>query len=263
MSDINKRPEKLASAVYLTTSFLNDQEPLKWKLRTLASDLVSLGIYLKDNFSKEREQASLETRSVILEIVTLLSVAKNSGLVSNMNHDLIHKEFFSYLNSLGLPVGISEENDQIMLSSSFFNSGLAELKAGDSVEEVSQKDKIQNSAQQLPQLNISPKLGSVLDKGHRMTEGHFTTFSNRQQNESKEQKTKRLKDFGAVSVKKNSRQSVIIGLLKRKKEIMIKDVSPLINGCSEKTIQRELLSMVKAGILKKEGKKRWSKYLLA
>ena len=44
---------------------------------------------------------------------------------------------------------------------------------------------------------------------------------------------------------------------------MIKDVSPLIKGCSEKTIQRELLSMVKSGILKKEGEKRWSKYSLA
>lgn len=72
-----------------------------------------------------------------------------------------------------------------------------------------------------------------------------------------------LKDFGAVSVKKNSRQSVIISLLKRKKEIMIKDVSPLIAGCSEKTIQRELSQMVSAGILKKIGEKRWTRYTLA
>ena len=74
---------------------------------------------------------------------------------------------------------------------------------------------------------------------------------------------KPLKQYGAVSVKKNSRQSVIIGLLKRKKEIMIKDVSPLISGCSEKTIQRELSAMVAAGILRKIGDKRWSRYSLA
>lgn len=72
-----------------------------------------------------------------------------------------------------------------------------------------------------------------------------------------------LKAFGAVSVKKNGRQSIIIGLLKRKKEIMIKDVSPLISGCSEKTIQRELSAMVTAGILRKIGEKRWSRYSLA
>ena len=74
---------------------------------------------------------------------------------------------------------------------------------------------------------------------------------------------KSLKEFGAISVKKNSRQSIIIGLLKRKKEIMIKDVSPLINGCSEKTIQRELSAMVHTGVLKRIGEKRWSRYSLA
>ena len=72
-----------------------------------------------------------------------------------------------------------------------------------------------------------------------------------------------LKEFGAISVKKNSRQSIIINILKRKREIMIKDVTPLINGCSEKTIQRELSAMVATGILKKIGEKRWSRYTLA
>jgi predicted HTH transcriptional regulator len=71
------------------------------------------------------------------------------------------------------------------------------------------------------------------------------------------------KEFGAVSVKKNSRQGIIIAILKRKKDIMIKDVSSLIPGCSEKTIQRELLAMVQAGVLKKIGEKRWSHYVLA
>ena len=80
MSYITKKPEKLASAIYLITSFFSDQEPLKWKLRGLVSDLVSASLYLKDNFVREKEQASLEIRSLILEITTLISVAKNSGL---------------------------------------------------------------------------------------------------------------------------------------------------------------------------------------
>ncbi len=74
---------------------------------------------------------------------------------------------------------------------------------------------------------------------------------------------KDLKGYSVVAVKKNSRQSIIINLLKRKKEIMIKDVSPLIDGCSEKTIQRELMAMVQNGTLRKIGEKRWSRYTLA
>lgn len=72
-----------------------------------------------------------------------------------------------------------------------------------------------------------------------------------------------LKKFGAVSVKKNGRQSTIIAILKRKKEVMIKDIMPLIDGCGEKTIQRELTEMVRLGILKKIGDKRWSRYTLS
>ena len=44
---------------------------------------------------------------------------------------------------------------------------------------------------------------------------------------------------------------------------MIKDVAPLISGCSEKTVQRELGEMVASGILRKIGEKRWSRYTLA
>ena len=42
--------------------------------------------------------------------------------------------------------------------------------------------------------------------------------------------------------------------------------NPAKNGslasCGEKTLQRELVSMVKDGVLKKTGEKRWSKYFL-
>jgi hypothetical protein len=36
-----------------------------------------------------------------------------------------------------------------------------------------------------------------------------------------------------------------------------------IVSCGEKTLQRELVSMVKDGVLKKLGEKRWSRYMLA
>ena len=62
---------------------------------------------------------------------------------------------------------------------------------------------------------------------------------------------------------KNRRYEVIINLLKKTKEISVKDVSSIVSDCSEKTIQRELLSLVDKGVLKKEGERRWSKYSLA
>jgi len=47
----------------------------------------------------------------------------------------------------------------------------------------------------------------------------------------------------------------------------IKDIDLALQGlgekCGEKTLQRELVSMVGDGVLKKSGEKRWSRYFLA
>jgi len=263
MSYITKKPEKLASAIYLITSFFSEQEPLKWRLRSLASELASLSLYLKDNFSREREQAGFELRSSALEIITLFNVARNSGLVSDVNHEIISREMYKYLNSIGLPVGVSEDGGNILLSSNFFSIESSASKQPELAEQNPQKDTStvldagKKSNTDLEPKNVFNEEQSTKTEYLPRTE-HFVP--NRTARDSK---PKDLKDFSTVAVKKNARQSIIINLLKRKKEIMIKDVSPLIHNCSEKTIQRELLAMVKAGILKKEGEKRWSKYSLA
>ena len=62
--------------------------------------------------------------------------------------------------------------------------------------------------------------------------------------------------------KKTNRQEQIIGLLKEKSGLTIKDFSSLIKDCSEKTIQRELIDLIRTGVVIKEGERRWSKYSL-
>jgi len=62
--------------------------------------------------------------------------------------------------------------------------------------------------------------------------------------------------------KKSDRHDIILGLLKKKAELTIKDVAEIIKDCSEKTIQRELNALIQNGILKRIGERRWSKYSL-
>lgn len=192
--------QKLASAIYFVTSFFDDKEPLKWRLRNLGLDLATLGIRDKNSISKE--------------IITLLIVAKNTNLISDVNYGIFSTELSKFNESLESP-----------LNKMFFE----ELKSAERT--------------------LSPVESPLPIKDKTV--------------ESKREERPVLRSFGVVSVKKNNRQSVIIGLLKRKKEIMIKDLSPLIQDCSEKTIQRELLGMVASGILRKAGEKRWSRYSLA
>lgn len=251
MSDTTKKPEKIASAIYLITGFFADQEPLKWGLRTLVSRFISLNVSLNDHALKGSGQIKIEIRMIVLELISLLSVAKNAGLISDLNHSLVDQELNKYIDTLGLPDGMQESNGQVVISANMFaleaptaestvpntvapsNSRVAPTHHKPAPVEQESTDLLPDIQKSLPEVNKGQKAPS------------------------------NLKTFGAVSVKKQSRQSIIINLLKRKKEIMIKDVSPLIRGCSEKTIQRELLAMVKAGILNKIGEKRWSRYTLA
>ncbi|MBX4200183.1 hypothetical protein KW790_01865 [Candidatus Parcubacteria bacterium] len=250
-SFIHKKTEKLSSAVYMLTGFFRDEEPMKWKLRTLAGFLVSNSIRLSDeSFSSERTKRELQTN--IIEIRSLLNISSSSNLISPMNFSIVDKEFRSLLTALGLSENVdgkgvlSFENNYFFVKPSLQIESKAPLRnfvPEKTIEPVSSREGI---TELLPRINTH-------------------SFQGLDSKDAKEERQKepKLKEFGAVAVKKNARQSVIIGLLKRKKEIMIKDVSPLIQGVSEKTIQRELLSMVGDGILKKEGEKRWSKYSLA
>ncbi len=64
-------------------------------------------------------------------------------------------------------------------------------------------------------------------------------------------------------IKHSERREIIIGLFDTKDKITVKDIATEITNCSEKTLQRELLSLVEDGVLKKEGERRWSVYFLA
>ncbi len=224
MFDFNTKAQKISSAIYLVTSFFADQEPLKWRLRTLSTQLISEEV--KDK------------KSVISEITSLFILAKNSNLIADTNFTILSQE----LSKLS-------ENMENSLAVSFPK----ELPPPET------KTFVQNSIVNVPErATIHPTSSQT----------NYLSMEDLKDNSpevrvSKTDERIGLKSFGAVSVKKNSRQSVIISLLKRKKEIMIKDVSPLISNCSEKTIQRELLAMVQNGILKKVGEKRWSRYTLA
>jgi len=67
-------------------------------------------------------------------------------------------------------------------------------------------------------------------------------------------------------LKKQRRDQVIVIIKSVPGGATITDIKSQATGvlasCGEKTLQRELVSMVKDSVLKKEGDKRWSKYLL-
>ncbi len=64
------------------------------------------------------------------------------------------------------------------------------------------------------------------------------------------------------NLKKESRASAILSVLKEKGPSDIKGISLLIRDVSEKTIQRELTSLVTQGLILRTGTRRWTAYSL-
>ncbi len=123
----------------------------------------------------------------------------------------------------------------------------------------------------LLQVSLMDKGQTIKDiyKGHKQDKNVFyknnESFTGFQGGETKEENKKNneiKKESGFDAIKRTSRQEIIIQLLKSRGEVNIKDIIEVVSGCSEKTVQRELISLIRGGIVQKRGERRWSKYSL-
>lgn len=57
------------------------------------------------------------------------------------------------------------------------------------------------------------------------------------------------------------RTSLILDIVRKNKGISIKDIAAVVRGCSEKTIQRELTTLIDKGLIERRGERRWSVYI--
>lgn len=250
-----QKVKKLSAALYLITSLFDENEPLRVAIRSLSTELLSINTKLYSAPEFKRKEVSQKLESLILEAVSLLEVGSLNGLVSNMNLNVLKREFHDVaVKYHDFETDIEARSvalEPLFLSEEKYNRGEDKgLKGNDNflvenVQHAPVKKHIENI---------------VLYNKPALVKTHHQENIPAEFNEIKSEK---LKDFGSVAVKKNRRQSLIIGLLKRKREIMIKDVVGVISDCSEKTIQRELSLLVDSGLLKKEGERRWTRYSLA
>lgn len=78
------------------------------------------------------------------------------------------------------------------------------------------------------------------------------------------QKSPRLEGPANVSTPSaaagTTRRDRILDIVRDSNGVSIKDISLVITDCSEKTIQRDLMSLIEDGLIKREGERRWSRY---
>ena len=102
-------------------------------------------------------------------------------------------------------------------------------------------------------IRIGVQKGSTLLKA---LHGYKSNMSDKSNNYD-ELKKRRREDI--INILKTSDSGLIITDIKIKANGLPDQFKALVS-CSEKTLQRELVSMLKDGVLKKIGEKRWSRY---
>ena len=274
---IFKKAERITAALYILTSYFPDSEPLKWELRKAAAEFIKDTLSLRDRATVFAKEFFHEPLATLARMTFLLSLAHLADLVSSMNFAVFRKE-------LERISSVMEERSRLgsqfavppLFEEAFFGVGRAEPESASAPsgrELPSRQDKEKKSAaalasrgtvkkesQRVPQsVKDTPKGHDVLDESasqEKLSQG---------QPQQREKRSRRPKGhiIQMVSDKiKAERRQIILEVLRKKSVAMISDFSSLIEGCSEKTIQRQLQDLVQRGVLKKEGVRRWSRYVL-
>lgn len=255
---IHKKTEKLVTAVYMLSNFFPHEEPIKWKVRSASLALLSNVSNVLYSSTKDSRNISRECVHSIDDIIDLMDLARVSNNISQMNFSILKDEFMS-LKHLIESTTAGGSFDSILVASDFFMSGEKFLPKSAEIP-LNPIGQIGSSFQQnkIPASTKLPEKPAVYMKEDQKSKQSASEQYKQPKSSSETKEVNQKK-----SHKKNDRSETIIRLLSKKDNLTIKDIAQVISGCSEKTIQRELLSLVSQNVLKKVGERRWSRYSLA
>lgn len=240
-----RKAEKICTAIYLVSNLFPENEPLRWGIRNLGLKMIDnclafIGQNSPADFAKRESLVGL--RSVVLEVVSKLQVAFSAGLVSEMNFLIFKRELESFLANIRSRIG-RDSNPVLALEEDFF-------KVTSESSQVSESASVGSTTSQA---RVESKGQNILKDTRPVVKRTLTKVSGLENYKGHELPTK---------IRHSDRQEKITAFLKRVSDASVKDFVDLIKGCSEKTIQRELLGLVGRGVLKKTGDRRWSRYSL-
>jgi hypothetical protein len=255
-----RKINKLISALYMVTDIMDKEEPLKMELRNLGVKIIS-----DTHFFHKGQDFSKQTINKILVVLSLLEIATSIGAISQMNSNILVNEFIKLRKAI-LEMNLQKEDTwlkEFIKEDSIPNYGImANEKSYPSMRHRSTRIGIQKGRNLLKALS------------HLNGQGNNNIFLSGTQKQNL--LNNNINKSENINVLKNKRRQEIVLILKDKIKnfpesngLTITDIKihefgkqGSLASCGEKTLQRELVSMVSDGIIKKTGSKRWSRYSL-
>jgi hypothetical protein len=244
-----QKTDKLVKAIYLLTGLMSDKEPMRERTRALANKMLENALAMSERiWGEEIYQKNL--LSAISEVSVLFDIAENTKMMSKMNHQIITSELQKLADFL-VTSSANYSSAKIAFEPNLFdgNYNYVPEQTFESILPLQNQNIIKNDS--IKDINY-PLKGQ-----NEVLHGNTNNKSNEKVSYIKTPAPeKKVKD-------KNSRQDIILSMLKSGVKLTIKDFAKNIKDCSDKTIQRELSALVSKGLLKKEGERRWSKYFIS
>ena len=232
---------KLITAVYMVTDIIEADEPIRNKLRTLGVEIIS-------DINNMPEKA----HSKISEIMSFLNIASTMNIISEMNCNILKKEFVDLKNAL--PVKDKSAQNATWLEEFL----LAPVK-----EEIDLLPSTFNNNKYYSIGHIKPK--PIVHNPTRIGVQKGNTLMRALKDVSDKKSNLSNSDFNLLKTQR--REDIIFVIKNNPNGATITDIKKAAHGtlasCGEKTLQRELVSMVGDNLLHKTGSKRWSRYFLA
>ncbi|MDO8231905.1 MAG: DeoR family transcriptional regulator [bacterium] len=191
---------------------------------SLRNRMDTIAIGLVDAAIQPSTTARTALSHELLTLSSILSMARTGGILSPMNAEIISHEAHVLLQEVA-----AYEEPRLLLDEVLTLSEIA--------KSASKRKSVQNSDVDSVSVPKRTARDADTDKGH-------------------------IKDTAEQGSHIKDRREAIMSVIKNKGSASIKDISTLIRDVSEKTIQRELSSLVDGGLIVKRGERRWSTYSL-
>ncbi len=263
------KTDKLITALFMVTDIMDKDENIKIKLRDIGLSILS-DIHL-NSFNIKQSYVLLLKKINLID--NLLDIAKELNIMSVMNNSILKKEFKNLKNSIENALDKNFSLEENILNDLLKDESILKDNPSQKMFEIlptyfEPKPNRQNS--NLPNgqkpTNIGLQTPSTLMNALEKLK-NSKNIQPAQNNKIVKKVTSNLYDKNKDNLSKNSRREEIIKILKsNSKGLTISEIKNVSNGqiatLGEKTLQRELVAMVKDNILYKTGSKRWSKYFL-
>ncbi|MCD8527862.1 MAG: helix-turn-helix domain-containing protein [Candidatus Pacebacteria bacterium] len=247
----------------MITDLMDTSDPLQGHIRQSAMSFMNHIFAALSGNAHEQRTALVHTLFALEHTRSLLAIAQRMNLISEMNYHIIHRELYLLQVNLDRELDTpSHESEHTPIHrherssvQEFFEkefSTLPEFTAHREREFIPTSAQVQQQVKDTNPAPSTPKMSAPVRPTHapKATPAPATPRS--------------IKDIAPTAKPQRGenakRRDIIISIIKEKNNVTMKDIATRITNCTEKTLQRDLMSLIEEGIIEKKGKRRWSSY---